>query len=51
MNDIRGSILYYALKGFCITYVKYLMQNKFLSPYLAASASNFFLNFRHFCII
>ena len=51
MNDIRGSILYYALKGFCITYVKYLMQNKFLSPYLAASVSNFFLTFRHFCIM
>ena len=50
-KDIRGSILYYGLEGFRITYVKYLMQNKFLSPYLAASVSNFFLTFRHFCIM
>ena len=50
-KDIRGSILYYGLKGFRITYVKYLMQNKFLSPYLAACASNVFLTFRHFCIM
>ncbi len=50
-KDIRGSMIYYGLKGFSITYVKYLMQNKFLSPYLAASVSNFFLTFIHFCIM
>ena len=50
-KDKRGSMIYYGLKGFSITYVKYLMQNKFLSPYLAASVSNFFLTFRHFCIM
>ena len=50
-KDIRGSMIYYGLKGFRITYVKYLMQNKFLSPYLAACASNVFLTFRHFCIM
>ncbi len=50
-KDIRGSILYFGLTGFCVTYVKYLMQNKFLSPYLAASVSNFFLFLKVFYIV
>ncbi len=50
-KNIVCSIIFHSLCGLCKTYVKYLMQNKFLSPYLAASASCFFLFLRYLLII
>ncbi len=50
-KNIVCSIIFHSLCGLCKTYVKYLMQNKFLSPYLAAFASCLFLFFRYLLII
>lgn len=48
MYNITSSILYFGSDGLCKTYVKYLMQNKFVSPYLAASASSLFFALRFY---
>ena len=50
-KNIVCSIIFYFLCGLCKTYIKHLMQNKFLNPYLAAFASCLFLFFRYLLII
>ena len=46
INDIIPSIIFYLYTAFLKTYLKYLMQNKFITPYFCSFVSTFILTIK-----